>query len=618
MSMRPAPARWFEILTARDNLLAALESLALTGNVELEARSETTHKLLMPDLRERLEEYSRLARRYLPFWPPAELQAPRVPGKLTDKLDHALEQLYAWQQVADPVIEHIESLQNEQTELGLVKSFLEHMDSETLDFSSITQAGPALASRLFVLPLAAHIEKLPAAMLCLQATTDRHYFLLTVGTVDDVDILQRELVIKKARGVVLPAWLQGNKAQAKRLVSQRLEDIEQELDKRQQQLEALAERHQLGKVLADIHQLEWFLSHVTDLPVSENFAWITGWTSDLDGTHLEQALAQAGVPAVVHFPVAPLGIKAPLVIQNPWWARPFELFAKMLGTPAGDEAEPSRLLAVIVPLLFGYMFGDVGQGLVLVLAGLIFYRRWPLLRLFIACGLASIVFGFLFGSIFGNEELIEPLWLHPIAEPLTILLVALIGGACIIALGLLLNSLQAVWRGEWQRWLMIDAAVLVMYLAIVTSFLTPWAGAVFIIALLWYFAGHLFLATGHYLKTLGLAAGQLLENLLQLLVNTFSFIRVGAFALAHAGLSLAFVVLAKSTGNLVLSGLILLLGNIIVILLEGLVVSIQTTRLVLFEFFIRFLRGNGRIFQPLPAPGASEQQETGEHHDTEQ
>jgi V/A-type H+-transporting ATPase subunit I len=49
---------------------------------------------------------------------------------------------------------------------------------------------------------------------------------------------------------------------------------------------------------------------------------------------------------------------------------------------------------------------------------------------------------------------------------------------------------------------------------------------------------------------------------------------------------------------------ILILGNLVVILLEGLVVSIQATRLVLFEFFNRFLRGTGRVFSPLPAPPA--------------
>jgi V/A-type H+-transporting ATPase subunit I len=79
-------------------------------------------------------------------------------------------------------------------------------------------------------------------------------------------------------------------------------------------------------------------------------------------------------------------------------------------------------------------------------------------------------------------------------------------------------------------------------------------------------------------------------------------VRVGAFALAHSGLSLAFFTMAGSTENILVAFIIMLVGNVIVILLEGLVVTIQTTRLILFEFFIRFLRGSGRMFRPLAAP----------------
>ena len=98
------------------------------------------------------------------------------------------------------------------------------------------------------------------------------------------------------------------------------------------------------------------------------------------------------------------------------------------------------------------------------------------------------------------------------------------------------------------------------------------------------------------------AAGMLVETVLQLLVNTVSFVRVGAFALAHGGLSMAFNIMADATGNLFASLLLLALGNLVVMALEGLVVTIQTTRLILFEFFIRFLQGSGRAFRPLTAP----------------
>ena len=104
------------------------------------------------------------------------------------------------------------------------------------------------------------------------------------------------------------------------------------------------------------------------------------------------------------------------------------------------------------------------------------------------------------------------------------------------------------------------------------------------------------------------ALAELVERLLQILINTLSFARVGAFALAHAGLSSAIVALMDAAGHPLAAAAVLVIGNLIVIVLEGLVVSIQTTRLVLFEFFARFLEAQGRVFRPLPPPPSSLQE----------
>ena len=98
------------------------------------------------------------------------------------------------------------------------------------------------------------------------------------------------------------------------------------------------------------------------------------------------------------------------------------------------------------------------------------------------------------------------------------------------------------------------------------------------------------------------AIAELVETLLQLFVNTLSFLRVGAFALAHAGLASAIVALAASVHARVVSWALLLIGNAVMIVVETLIVGIQTTRLVLFEFFIRFVHSSGRPFRPLPSP----------------
>jgi len=88
---------------------------------------------------------------------------------------------------------------------------------------------------------------------------------------------------------------------------------------------------------------------------------------------------------------------------------------------------------------------------------------------------------------------------------------------------------------------------------------------------------------------------------MRLLVNTVSFARIGAFALAHAGLSVAIIEMATASGHIGYWP-VFIVGNVLVVALEGVVVSIQTTRLLLFEFFIRFLTGAGRAFKPLPPP----------------
>jgi V/A-type H+-transporting ATPase subunit I len=410
----------------------------------------------------------------------------------------------------------------------------------------------------------------------------------------------------------------GNRLEAHEQVQHRLNEIAQKIKQHRQRIDELSEIHNLTRALGDIQQLEWFLTHVSDLPVSENFAWITGWTNDVNGTDLSQMLEKTAARAVVHYPPPPIGSKSPMVMHNPGWSRPFELFTRLLGTPARDEMDPSILLMIIVPLLFGYMFGDVGHGLVFFMAGILLQKRWPLLKILISCGAASMVFGFIFGSVFSSEQIIEPLWVNPIEQPLIVLFLPMIGGVVILLLGLFLNSVQAYWRGEMKHWLLVDAAVIVMYLGIIGSFIHSWFVAAFIFGLCWYFAGSAVMARGHIMQALGTALGQLLENLLQLLINTISFIRVGAFALAHAGLSLAVMVLANTADNYVWTGIVMVTGNIIILVLEGMVVSIQTTRLVLFEFFIRFLRGTGRVFRPLTAPQTPKQHlsknNQGEHH----
>ncbi len=334
-------------------------------------------------------------------------------------------------------------------------------------------------------------------------------------------------------------------------------------------------------------------------PKGRIFERITGWTSDAG--KLAACLESAHARAVVHFPDAPEALQAPLILRNPVWIQPFEIFSRLVGMPGRFSADPSGLLVFVAPILFGYMFGDVIQGLVLVVIGLALQRRWPMLRLLVAGGVAATVFGLVFGTAGGIHGAVPTLWVAPLDEPLPVLLVPIAFGGALLTLGLALTGLAAYWRGKLGDWLCRDAGFLALYLGVLFVFLHPAGWGLIAAGLGIHLLGRLWLE--RRIGALFSSLGELLEKLAQILINTLSFVRVGAFALAHAGLSSALMSMVKAGGDC-WAGYVLLLigGNALIIVIEVLAASIQTTRLVLFEFFTRFFETTGREFRPLPPP----------------
>ncbi len=600
MTLRPAAARWFELLTDREHLGRVLSCLADTGLVQLEAYSSADATAVLPDYASVLEGYGQVARRYRAYWPPVRVDAEAAAERSVDSVQADLARLQAWVVEADPLIERLQSLEGERAGLADLAALLKRPDAGLPDLSLLTGCGPELVSRLYAVPEDIGPMALPADVLhsFLQGESER--YLLLLGPRAELEALEPHLAAVKAREVALPRGLPAAQPEAAAEISRRIESLQEQSGSVRTELDALATRHRLPAILAEFAFLDWLVTHVPQLPATQHFAWVTGWTSDLDGQRLNEALQRIGLPGLLHFPEAPRTFDAPVVLANPVWARPFELFVRLLGTPGSAEADPSALVALIAPLLFGFMFGDVGQGAVLLVAGLVLQRRYPALRLLVPGGLAAIAFGFAFGSVFAREDLIPPLWLHPLEEPLTLLVVSIGLGVAIITLGLVMDGVEHAWRGAGRSWWLSRAGLLVTYLGLVSTPFFPGGALVALGGLAWFVVGTAIVAGG--LPGAGAALAELVETGLQLVVNTVSFARVGAFALAHAGLSAAVVGVGEATGSTIGFWVALALGNLLILALEGLVVGIQTTRLVLFEFFIRFLRGEGRPFKPLPPP----------------
>ena len=598
MSLRPASANWFELLVMRDDLAAAMKVLASSRCIELQSHGEARAPMLMPECRELLEEFDELERLYRHHWPPPSPHEHDERAEPYNMLQRALDRLRHWSADAREVVERLEHLTERRNDQELLLEMLR--DAESLpDLAQLSSAGPMLESGLFLLGSGDWPDSLPGTVIAQRVSIPTQRFLLAVGLPDEMSELEHQLHAQRARRLTLPKDLPPQAGDAETVMRDRLFDTRRDIEDTRQVLRNLNERYGIADALADALFVRWYVNSVPELSATENFAWISGWTSLEDEGDLQGMLAEDNVKGLLQLTEAPAGFEAPLLLRNPRWMRPFELFTRMLGIPAAREADPTRVIAIATPLMFGYMFGDVGHGAVLVVAGFLLQQRYPALRLLIYGGVMSILFGFAFGSVFALENIIPPLWVHPIEEPVLMLLVPMAGGAVLLLIGMCLDALQSYWQQKGRYWWETGAGLMLCYIALLASIREPRLLWLALIGALWFIAGHALVSPEHRLKAAGTAAAEFVESALQLVVNTVSFVRVGAFALAHAGLSMAVVGLSDAATSMLFTAVILLLGNVLIIALEGLVVSIQTTRLVLFEFFIRFLHGEGRPFRPL-------------------
>lgn len=327
--------------------------------------------------------------------------------------------------------------------------------------------------------------------------------------------------------------------------------------------------------------------------------------------------------------IAGPGQKVPTLLRHGPVLRPLEALVTTYGIPGYREIDPTPILAVTFVLMFGFMFGDLGQGLVLAAVGaLLALRAIPQLERFasagtilVGCGLSAAVFGALFGSLFGLEGVLPSLWLRPLEDITTLLAVSVAFGVLVLNIGFLLHLISSARQGR-----LADAVVdrngvvgvalywslLGMVLSVVTGRGLPG----------WLLGGALALATALFLahplthlitgrrpifhgnvpEMLVQSFFELFEAVISYVSNTFSYVRLGAFAVAHVGLTTVVILLSDMVGGGAAGVAVLVLGNLLIIGFEGLIVGIQTLRLEYYELFGKFFTGEGVPFRPLTLP----------------
>ena len=577
-------------------MVHAVGILSAANAVELDPEPFYNASLDVEAVRKFLIEFVAWERRYRHYLPTIDYCPIELPGPPTETAQAILEQMHRWDDEVKPYLVEIDALNREHDRLMLLRGFILAASDSGLDLSLLAEKGLPLETGVYACPRLNEAVDDASRALVMQLQGTQHSFWVVVGA--DIASMLASLQQQGCQAVLLPEWLETDPLRNQLRTETEIREVARNLVAWQHKIRALVQRYDVISILGNVGLLRWYVDNAPGACADMAYCRVTGWTGEADPELLTQLLKRADIDAMVRFPAEPVFVHAPTHFRHSKWVQPFEFFTRLLGTPARDEVDPTPLLAFIVPLLFGYMFPDVGHGLILIIVGFAFARRWPSIRFLVPCGVSAVVFGFLFGDIFGFHDIIPAFWLSPLDEPLTVLLAPLIGGVVLILLGMALASLEAFWRGRLRIWLAVDAAVLVLYAAAVSAVFWADAAMLMMVAVIWYFLGTLYVHPANSVAALGLGFVKLLESVAQLALNTLSFARVGAFALAHAGLSSAVISLTEQIDTPVLKILMLLVGNVFVVVLEGLVVFVQTTRLVLFEFFIRFLRAEGRVFRP--------------------
>ena len=596
--IRPEPARWLEILVARADVLPVLEQVARSHCVQFDVPRTVRDIPEAAEMSAVLSDYRALAAQYHAFLPKARLApAPReasAPVLLTD----AFARLRDWASESNRPVARVEAIESELKIHGLWRHVLGHLGQQGIPLGAFLSGNADREAVLFALPRNTELA-VPETLVTSRWAVEAEDYLWCAGAAAPIREFANTVVAIKGRRIDIPEWLLPWGEDALAAIDEKSDELQREATQLKASIRDGAAAKRIDEALGDIARGAWYLRCLGALEGDGVICRLRGWTDDR--ARLELALDHCDARALIHFPAPARWAVPPLILRNPPWARPFEFFTRLLGMPAQNAADPSALLVVIAPLIFGYMFGDVCQGLLLVVAGILIGKRWESARTLVAGGLVASVFGLVFGSVFSVHDLIEPLWLQPLQDPLAVLMVPLAGGAVLIVFGTLIAALEAHWSGTFRQWLTKDGCALLVYLGAGLAIVHP-AGYALVAA------GAVASVAGHAIEHRSLRAGftslgELIEKSLQLMINNVSFVRVGAFALAHAGLSSAVMSMTAAMENVVAQLLVLALGNALIIVLEVMAVSIQTTRLVLFEFFVRFFfDARGREFHPATPP----------------
>ena len=538
--------------------------------------------------------------------------------------------------VISPIRRKMEDLRKNITEKEYFLENIKFLDTADLDISDIKNMKHinyhiGTLTKENRIKLRDNYENISAVVLHIGSSDDGESYLIfsPAKYEEETNKILKSLNFKE---IEIPDDIKGNVSETSKMVKAQIADLEKIYFEYKDVVSNINEhyRSEITRIYSEIH-LEQKIEHMKEnVAATKNFFYFSGWIPEGDAEDTKENLEKKYEDIIV-VEEKPEEINKefipPTKLKNNWVISPFELLVNMYGVPNYNELDPTLFLGVTYLILFGAMFGDVGQGLVFVIIGFLLKRKAKkgtdakdYGEILFRIGLSSTFFGFMYGSVFGNEELIHAIVVRPL-ENINFVLYSAIGfGVVLLLISFGMSIYNLAREGDMEECIFGRNGVsgLIFYVALLSLGLQILLNAkllpnsVFVIVMILALSSLLFKKPLYSLiskkeaeyeegkSTYYIEGGfDLIETILSLLSNSISFIRIGAFALNHVGLFLAFSTMAKIANSPFISVAILVLGNIIIIGLEGLIVLIQGLRLEYYELFSKYFKGDGKTYIPV-------------------
>ena len=460
-------------------------------------------------------------------------------------------------------------------------------------------------------------------------------YIVPVSKKEEIDNIFTKLSFEKA---FVPAY-NGNAQEAIEETIAHNEDIQKKIEALTNELADYVqlESERYSKLCAQIYALNTVFELKLNAAIKseEDYFIFVGWIkADYEETFMQRSKKFDDIMVECEDPGASIIDKIPISLKNNWLFRPFSYFVEMFGLPAYTEIDPTPLFAITYSLMFGLMFADLGQGLVVILIGFLMhkFKKMPLGQILMRCGIFSCIFGAVFGSVFGMEDLLDGVYkslginflpIKVFENTTKILILAISAGVFLMLLVMLIHTIcsfklkqyaDAIFSANGIAGILAYSSMVFLAtdfmandevkqkISVVNKEAVITTLIVGVVMMFFYeFVKEKLADKSYKLKPGSYLLSniiELFESILSFFSNTVSYLRLGAFVLVHAGMMMVVTTLAGEKVNVTFV-IVMILGNALVIALEALLTGIQSLRLQFYEMFSRYYSGQGRAFTPV-------------------